>query len=105
MSSVKMSSVKMASVKMASVELNKSVKFNMKSKKWYFKSKPFDCMKLSKPEAQKIAHYLQLNPKGFMKDICKTIDTRLDLKQRERRTALRKKFRLLKMKQAIKNYV
>ena len=62
-------------------------------------------MKLSKPEAQKVAHSLQLNPKGFMKDICKTIDNHLDLKQRERRTALRKKFRLLKMKQAIKNYL
>ena len=105
MSSVKMSSVKMSSVKKSSIELNKSVKFNMKSKKWYFKSKPFDCMKLSKPEAQKVAHSLQLNPKGFMKDICKTIDNHLDLKQRERRTALRKKFRLLKMKQAIKNYL
>ena len=89
---------------MSSVKINKSVKYDMKSKKWYYKSKPFDCMKLRKPDAQNIAHLLQLNPKGFMKDICKTIDSHLDMKQREKRTALRKKFRLLKMKQAIKNY-
>lgn len=92
-------------IAMSSVKVNKSIQFNMKTKKWYYKSKPFDCMKLRKPDAQSVAHALQLNPKGFMKDICKTIDTHLDQQQREKRTALRKKFRLLKMKQAIKNYV
>jgi hypothetical protein len=93
---------KMSSMKLPIVD--KSVTFNMKTKKWYYKSKPLDCMKLRKPDAQSLAQSLQLNPKGFMKDICKIVDDHLYKKQLEKRTSLRKKFRLLKMKQSIKSY-
>ena len=53
--------------------------FNYKQGIWYYKSKPFNCTKkpFSKPELQKIARLLNVNPDGFRNVLCSRITNKL----------------------------
>lgn len=68
-----MSSIKTKPMSSIKNQQRDILSYRENKKKWYYKSKVFNCMILSKTELLKISRKLQVNPDGFKKVLCERI--------------------------------